>query len=145
MHLTLAFLGAQPEERLPALERIGAAAAGATRPGRLRLGEAGSFGSRREPRVLWVDVRGDVELLASLQRSLNGGLAAEGLPVEERPFRAHITLARRRERASGGPPPGWPPSVDPASFKLEALTLMQSRLSPRGPTYTPLQKFELGG
>jgi 2'-5' RNA ligase len=35
--------------------------------------------------------------------------------------------------------------VQPMPFELSELTLMQSRLSPRGPTYIPLGKFPLGG
>jgi RNA 2',3'-cyclic 3'-phosphodiesterase len=145
LHLTLAFLGEQADERLPALERIGASAARSSRPGRLHLGEAGQFGSARAPRVLWVDVRGDVDRILALQRALAAELAREGFPTEERQFKPHITLARRRENASGAAPHGWPPTVEVASFELNELTLMQSRLSPRGPTYNPLGRFNMGG
>jgi RNA 2',3'-cyclic 3'-phosphodiesterase len=144
LHVTLAFLGEQPEDRLATLERIGAEAAGSTRRGVLRLGQAGQFGGKRTPRVLWVDLGGDVETLAALHQKLQYGLRAAAFPVEDREFRAHITLARRREVATGGPPSGWPPSVEHAAFKLEQLTLMRSQLSPRGPTYTPLLQFPLG-
>lgn len=144
MHVTLAFLGDQPEDRLSELERIGAEAAH-SRPGTLRLGQVGQFGSKRTPRVLWVDIAGDVEHLLALQSRLADGLRAAGFPVEEREFRAHITLARRRETARGGAPPGWPPAVEHAAFALNQLTLMQSRLSPRGATYTPVFEFQLTG
>jgi RNA 2',3'-cyclic 3'-phosphodiesterase len=143
MHVTLAFLGEQPEDRLAVLERIGAEAAQASPGGMLRLGDAGSFGAKRAPRVLWVDLGGDVNALLSLQGNLSDGLRPAGFAVEEHEFRAHITLARRREAARGGLPSGWPPQVEHAAFKLEQLTLMQSRLSPRGPTYTPLLQFPL--
>lgn len=145
MHITLAFLGEQPEARLPDLQRIGAEAASASRRASLRLGQAGSFGSRRTPRVLWVDLSGDVEALLGLQENVQAGLRAGGFPTEDREFRAHITLARRRDTASGGAPPGWPPEVEHAGFEVERLTLMQSRLSPRGPTYTPVAEFPLAG
>jgi RNA 2',3'-cyclic 3'-phosphodiesterase len=143
MHVTLAFLGEQPEEQLSLLERIGTEAAHAP-GGTLRLGQAGSFGPKRAPRVLWVDLGGDSDALLGLHKRLAAGLAANGFPVEEREFRAHITLARRRETARGGPPAGWPPNVDHAAFAMDALTLMQSRLSPRGATYTSLLQFRLG-
>jgi 2'-5' RNA ligase len=145
LHVTLAFLGEQPEERLDDLQQIGADAASASRGGVLRLGNAGQFGGKYAPRVLWVDVAGDTEALLALQRRVDGGLRREGFSTEERPFRAHITLARRRESAHGGPPSGWPPEVEHAAFKLDQLTLMQSRLSPRGPTYTPVFQFPLAG
>jgi RNA 2',3'-cyclic 3'-phosphodiesterase len=145
LHVTLAFLGEQPEARLAALEEAGAAAAHASTSGRLRLGTTGHFGSARAPRVLWVDLAGDLALLTNLEQHLVHELKAREFPTDERPFRAHITLARRRETAYGGPPPGWPPKVEHASFPIDQLTLMHSRLSPRGPTYTPVAHFPIGG
>ena len=146
LHVTLAFLGEQPAERLEVLTDVGATAAGASKPGVLRLGTAGSFGAKRTPRVLWVDLSGDVESLLGLQKRLDEGLRQAGFALEDRSFRPHITLARRREGAHGGAPPGWPPRLEAnASFPLDTLTLMQSRLSPRGPTYTPLAEFKIGG
>ena len=145
LHLTLAFLGEQPPEKLDLLQRTGTSAASASSPFVLRLGEAGFFGSRRTPRVLWVDISGEVEALLSLQRRLDKALRDTGFPLEERAFRPHITLARRRETARGGAPAGWPIAVERASFEARELTLMQSHLSPRGPTYTPVEHFAIGG
>jgi 2'-5' RNA ligase len=145
LHLTLAFLGEQPAERLVTLQRVGAEAAAASTPGELRLGTAGSFGARRAPRVLWVDLAGDPDALLSLQKYLDVRLRETGFDLEDRPFRPHVTLARRRETATGGPPPGWPPSVSVRPFLMDSLTLFQSRLSPRGPTYIPLSTFQIGG
>jgi 2'-5' RNA ligase len=145
LHLTLAFLGEQPEERLAALEDVARHAALASQPGALQLGEAGHFGTRRAPRVLWVDLAGDLDGLSLLHTNLTRSLKAHAFPTEDRPFQAHITLARRRETAHGGPPVGWPPEVEHAAFKMNILSLVQSRLSPRGPTYTPLLHAPLGG
>jgi 2'-5' RNA ligase len=145
LHVTLAFLGEQPEERLSALQQIGADAARASQGGVLRLGNSGQFGGKHAPRVLWVDLAGDTEALLALQRRVDAGLRQHAFATEDRPFRAHITLARRRESAQGGGPAGWPPEVEHAAFKLDQLTLMQSRLSSRGPTYTPVFQFPLAG
>jgi RNA 2',3'-cyclic 3'-phosphodiesterase len=143
LHVTLAFLGEQPPERLDSLQTIGRDAARASRTGTLRLGAPGSFGANRAPRVLWVGLEGDIAALQSLQARLNEGLRLGGFDVEDRPFRPHITLARRRESARGGAPPGWPPQISSrhSAFPVEHLTLFQSRLSPRGPTYLPLFEF----
>ena len=145
LHLTLAFLGEQPPEQLPTLQRIGDSVARQSHSGVLRLGEAGQFGSRRAPRVLWVSVAGDVDRLLALQRALDLALRDRGFPTEEREFRPHVTLARRRETARGGPPHGWPTPVKAATFPLDSLTLMQSRLSSQGATYIPLAHFPIGG
>jgi 2'-5' RNA ligase len=144
LHVTLAFLGEQPEDRLAALEHVGRQSAQASAPGTLTLGTAGSFGSRRTPRVLWVDVAGDLEALAAMQSRLALALRTGGFPLEDRPFRPHITLARRREAARGGAPPGWPPDVRRMAFPMRQLTLMRSQLSSHGPSHTPLFHFAVG-
>lgn len=145
LHVTLAFLGEQPEARLAQLQAIGAAAASESRGGVLKLGAAGSFGARSAPRVLWIGLSGDLEALLGLQTRLARGLRQAGLPSEEanREFRPHITLARRRTTARSGKPEHWPPTNPPSpnTFTMQQLTLFQSKLSPRGPTYTSLLQF----
>ncbi len=144
MHLTLAFLGEQPADRLPLLLDLGGRAAQAARAAVLSLGEAGSFGSRRAPRVLWVGLAGDVGALTRLQNDLDARLRAEGFQIEDRPFAPHVTLARRRPNA---PPasslswPGPPPRIAP--FTVDELTLFESQLSPRGARYTAVGRFEI--
>jgi RNA 2',3'-cyclic 3'-phosphodiesterase len=144
LHVTLAFLGERPDAELPSLESIGRAAAEQSSTGRLRIGHAGQFGARRAPRVLFVSLDGDLDALLHLQANLERDLRAAGYPLEDRAFKPHVTLARRRQTARGGAPPGWPPADVPRSaFELHELTLFQSRLSPRGPSYIPLARFAL--
>jgi len=145
LHLTLAFLGEQPEERLGVLETVAAAAARAAAPGWLKLGEPGSFGPKRAPRVLWVGLDGDIASLNALQSQLDRRLRETGFAIEDRAFSPHITLARRRDKARAGSLEGWPPrNLQKAAFEMDHLTLFQSRLSPRGPTYIPLLALPLG-
>jgi RNA 2',3'-cyclic 3'-phosphodiesterase len=143
LHVTLAFLGEQPEERLEALKAVGAAAAQASSRGHLTLGEPGSFGTRKAPRVLWVGLDGDVVTLNALQSHVTKELLKAGFSLEDRAFSPHITLARRRDTARTGPPDNWPPTLQKVQFEMDHLTLFQSRLSPRGPTYVPLATFPL--
>lgn len=101
-HLTLAFLGDVEEGRLVEVESTLGLAAETFRDGRegsarLRLGGGGSFGRGRFT-VLWVDVRGDVEALAMLARLIRLGLRRARLPHDEKPFRAHLTIARPGDR-----------------------------------------------
>jgi 2'-5' RNA ligase len=147
MHVTLAFLGQQPEERLDILRDLGARAAAVSRPGVLKLGQAGSFGGRTAPRVLWMGLDGDLGALQALQSNLNAALKQAAFDVEERAFSPHVTLARRRESARGGAP-AWPPTRafnQSPEFPMQRLTLFESRLSPRGPTYIHLGEFPLVG
>ncbi|MGY1702585.1 RNA 2',3'-cyclic phosphodiesterase [Geodermatophilus sp. SYSU D00766] len=117
-HLTLLFLGAVPPGLLPSLSaRVGEAVA-PTPPAVLRLAGAGHFGSRRRPQVCWAGVDGDVAVLTALAGRLAAAARGLGLPVEDRPFRPHLTLGRwhsRRpadgdlpDRLAGYRGPEWP-------------------------------------
>lgn len=101
-HLTLAFLGEVDAGRLVDAESALGIAAETFRAGRaaspvLRLGGGGSFGRGRFT-VLWVDVRGEVEALGVLARLVRIGLRRGRLPHDEKPFRAHLTIARPGDR-----------------------------------------------
>lgn len=144
MHITLAFLGEQPAARLDALRSVAENAATRVRPSSLRLGEPHVFGRPREPRVLQIQVGGDLDTLRLLHERLESGLRAAGFSVEDRDYAPHITLARRRQRARGGPPAGWPPRVPAGTIPLDRIVLFESRLSPRGATYAAVFQVALG-
>jgi 2'-5' RNA ligase len=94
LHLTLAFLGEQPEE---ALEPLGAAIAGEEAIPR-DLATAGALAlPPRRPRVLAVAVEDPSGGLARVRAEVVGGLERARLYRDEpRPFRPHVTVARSR-------------------------------------------------
>jgi RNA 2',3'-cyclic 3'-phosphodiesterase len=94
-HLTLAFLGEVDDgPRQDLTERLGRAAA-RHGPMTLALRGAGRFGDR----VLWTRVDGDVERLRGLAASVRAAARRARVPVEDRPYRPHLTLARSRGAA----------------------------------------------
>jgi len=103
----------------------------------LRLAGAGRFGSVRRPQVFWTGLDGDVGPLVDLARRLAGGARALELPVEDRPFRPHLTVGRwppRRpadaslpEKLAGYRGPSWP---------VEEVRLVESHLGRRSPHET---------
>ncbi|RBY83503.1 RNA 2',3'-cyclic phosphodiesterase [Blastococcus sp. TF02A-30] len=116
-HLTLLFLAAVPRALVPELVEAAAPAVAATPPMRLRLASGGRFGSARRPQVAWAGLDGDVVPLTELARRLGVVAGGLGLPVEDRPFRPHLTLGRWRprqaadgsltDRLAGYRGPGW--------------------------------------
>ena len=103
----------------PAVPRHGAGGARAARwwprpapavaaapPMTLRLAGGGRFGSLRRPQVAWAGLDGDVAPLVDLAGRLADAARSLGLPVEDRPFRPHLTLGRWR--------PGQPADGDAA-------------------------------
>jgi 2'-5' RNA ligase len=94
LHLTLSFLGEQPEAG-PAAEagREGWASA---RAFEVVVEGAGAFPGRGRARALWLGVSiGKTELIA-LSALLREALRRRGLPIEERELRPHLTVARVR-------------------------------------------------
>jgi 2'-5' RNA ligase len=143
-HLTLLFLGTVPADRVtPLTERVAPAVA-ATPAMTLQVSGAGRFGSRRRPQVCWAGVTGDVGPLTELAGRLAAAARGVGLPVEDRPFRAHLTLGRWRpgqpadgdlpERLAGYRGPAWP---------VTGLVLWRSHLGP-APRYERLAGWPIG-
>ncbi len=148
IHITLKFLGEAPAERRPEIEDALRAAAEGVAPHELTLGALGKFGGRQNPRVLWVDVRGDVDVLKALQKRVSGRIVPLGFPADERPFAAHLTLARvPQEIAKHVARPlseaiGAVTVPDPP-IPVREVVLMRSELRPGGPLYTRLSAVDL--
>jgi 2'-5' RNA ligase len=101
LHLTLRFLGPTPDDRIPpTAEAIRQAAAdGAPIP--VAIGDSGAFPQRGRPRTLWVGVVAGAPELDALAARVGERLVEAGWPLDDRPFRAHLTLARSDGLAAG--------------------------------------------
>jgi RNA 2',3'-cyclic 3'-phosphodiesterase len=75
IHLTLKFLGETPAARQKDIESAVGRAAHGIQPFDLHLGKLGKFGTRQNPRVLWIDVEGETEPLGRLQSQTERELA----------------------------------------------------------------------
>lgn len=99
LHVTLHFLGDVPDERVPELAQ---ALRLPFEPFTLDLGEPQVWSSG----IAVVQPHGTPAPLQRLHAALGTRIAALGLPLESRPYRAHVTLARRAQGAT--PPAGGP-------------------------------------
>ncbi|MGH3777919.1 MAG: RNA 2',3'-cyclic phosphodiesterase [Pseudonocardiaceae bacterium] len=89
-HVTLAFLGEVGDDVVDELTRRLSRAAARHPPLSLVLGGGGRFGHQ----VLWTRVQGDRDGLRRLAGSVRAAARRSRLPIEQRPFRPHVTLAR---------------------------------------------------
>lgn len=89
LHLTLAFLGSQPPDKLPCIESVGAAVR-ATAPV-ICLDRLGGWAG---PRVSWLGAPSSPALTALVDQ-LWQGVARCGLSREPRAFCPHVTLHRK--------------------------------------------------
>lgn len=146
VHLTLKFLGDTAQEKI---ERIAAVLRDLTRaasPISATVGGSGVFPNEHRPRVLWIGLEENSGALGKLAAAIDDGLYPLGLPKENRPFRAHLTIGRVREgsvekivAAMRAQP------FDRRAVQVQEITLMRSELHPGGSIYTPLCRIMLGG
>ena len=144
-HLTLAFLGNLPNERFSALPRLLNAVAADSPPLRLRTGLLGAFPSPTRPRVLWLGLEGDTQLLAVIQRRLQDALETDGFPREQRAFNPHITLGRARGKGAIPIPEAVLNRLaeDTLALEVREIVLMSSVLTARGPIHMPIHRAPL--
>lgn len=131
LHLTLAFLGETPPERLPAAKEALEAAAGGPFP--LRIGGLGLF-RRSGGDILWAGVERTPELL-NFQKALCRELAARGFRLEAREFRPHLTLARQ---AAFREAEKLLPQIPAMAMTAETAVLFRSDRTDAGMKYTPV-------
>lgn len=132
-HLTLAFLGNVPVAQVPAIR---AAAAGVTPP--VLTLQLDRFGYFPRARVLWIGPTDVPTALTQLAAELWAALQAVGLQPEPRPFRPHVTIARKVNRAPREL------SLQVVSWQLRGFALIRSVTAPTGARYTVDQCFPEG-
>ena len=97
IHLTLKFLGnINPAD----IDNIGGAmvdAVGNFETFNLVAGGLGVFPGINRPRVIWVGLKGQIQVLFAMQRLLEDNLATLGYKKEKRPFKGHLTVGRFKQ------------------------------------------------
>ncbi|HJV21224.1 MAG TPA: RNA 2',3'-cyclic phosphodiesterase [Holophagaceae bacterium] len=125
LHLTVAFLGEVAPEPARAAIRCGAEVASRHGPFALSTGGVNAFPRSHGAQVVFLEVAPS-GLLRALSEDLRGTLAAAGVPVDPKPFRPHLTLARLKARM---PPLGAPP---PETWTVDRLHLVESLVTGDG-------------
>ena len=98
-HITVAFLGDVPEDRVAAAAAAMRASADRATPLRLAFAGGGTFGKGRSA-ILWTGLDGDVPGLRRLGGSLRRDLRRARLPFDAKPLHPHLTISRPGERVS---------------------------------------------
>jgi 2'-5' RNA ligase len=141
LHLTLKFLADQPAERVSEIQATLAGIAARHRELLVTIGGVGAFPNFRRARVVWIGV-GNEPRLELLHHDLEIACEGIGFPIDGRPFRPHLTLARikdplpeERLRALSR----RAKEIDyESNFIAHAVDLMHSELTPQGSQYTTL-------
>jgi len=140
LHLTLHFLGGQDEEAVEKVKRACEMTKKAFLPFLLGLGNFDGFPNLHSPKVLFIDIQKGLDRLKKLRNGLGQELEKEGFKIDIKPFNGHITLARVKEKIIDLTDIGKdaPKNID---WQVNGFDLMESKLSPKGPTYSILKSF----
>ncbi|HEV7768260.1 MAG TPA: RNA 2',3'-cyclic phosphodiesterase [Thermoanaerobaculia bacterium] len=144
-HLTLAFLGEQPEANVDAVTPAFTAALGKIPAFEARLRGCGFFPNARHARVGWIGLQPDANFIV-LAETVREVVEANGIKLDSVEFKPHLTLMRIRDP--------WPPAsielymkslreYESAPFTVDSVTLFSSQLSPKGAIHTPRQVYPL--
>lgn len=148
LHITVRFIGHVDDARGAAI-RDSLSSPLESAPFTAVLDRAGVFPASGSPRVVWVGIGDGASQLSRLGEELENRLAPLGLERESRTFSPHLTLARLRK-----PPRGSENAVirhivrdviARSRWRVERVTLYESRLSPKGATYHPILYLPLAG
>ena len=130
LHVTLAFLGQQPDRNLAKLLQI--AASIEAEPFTLKLDQLGFWADG----LLHLAPASPCRALLDLSSQLQRALQISGIKLEQQEYRPHLTLARHCRQPVSTASPAF-------SWKVSAFTLFLSRPEPGGVRYEALASWAL--
>ncbi|MGI0149880.1 MAG: RNA 2',3'-cyclic phosphodiesterase [Thermoplasmata archaeon] len=147
LHLTVKFLGDTEEGLVPEIVTAMREAAADVRPFEIRVRGTGAFPSLARMNVIWVGVEG-AEPIARIAELLEASLEPLGFPREDRPWKAHVTLARVKGRQDLDRVRRILEAHATEAFGahvVDAIHLKKSVLTPQGAQYSVLETVRFGG
>jgi 2'-5' RNA ligase len=106
----------------------------------------GFFGTVSNPKVLWIGFKEPSGELAKIQQGLTKLAMAEGILLEAKPFKMHLTLGRVNRGVTENMMKAWlnaAHAMPQLSFFVDEISVFESILTPQGPIYKPLHVFKL--
>jgi 2'-5' RNA ligase len=146
LHVTLKFLGDTDADTASKIRAAMKELAGGYSPLTLALQGLGVFGKPSAPSILWLGLGGEMPALANLQAQVEDAVKPLGFTPEDRPYRPHITIARRYNGTAPFSPgllteAGEAMESIPQQWTVDRFVLYKSHLS-RKPMYEPIDTFE---
>ena len=129
LHVTLAFLGAVSEAELARVRQI------SPPPAERFVLSIDTLGFRKRARLLWAAPGTVPPALLALESWLWSELAELGISRERRPYRPHVTLARKARHVSE--------TLTPVRWPVPEFVLVESTPGERSSVYTILETWPL--
>ena len=128
LHMTVAFLGSVAQSRVDEVRAVGRTVP--VEPAFEIVFDGVAFWPK--PQVLVAESSRPAPEAAAIAARLWARLVPLGIPPDVRPFKPHVTLARKVVK------PAPELSLKPVRWPVSALTLVESVTDPEGSRYTPI-------
>ncbi|EKD70309.1 MAG: 2'-5' RNA ligase [uncultured bacterium] len=143
LHITLQFLAEVRSEHLPQLlDQVRKKLAGTAKPQVLSFGEIHLFPNPFRPRVMVLEVMEQAEL-AKLSGLIGEGIVAAEYAIEDRPFRAHLTLGRIKHPEMDLHFLNELPTLKLDQINITEVVLFRSEPQQDGSIYMPIERIKL--
>jgi 2'-5' RNA ligase len=145
-HFNLKFLGSRTEAEIAKISEKTKAVASKHKKFALSIERMGCFPSDSSPRVVWLGVKQGADEISTLAGDIDESCSKLGIEKEKRKFEPHLTLGRIRSPKNQEAlvkKINENRNIQIGTFKVSKILLMQSKLSPKGPTYSILGKYDL--
>jgi len=147
LHLTLKFLGDTKVKYVEGIKQNIKNCLENKIPIKCILNKTGCFPNEKSARVIWVGLEDENGQIKDLAKKLEDSMFEFGFKKEKRDFKTHITVCRPREIMNPDQLNLLIKEINnnftPVEFTVNKITLFESRLTPQGSIYTPLDSFSL--
>lgn len=94
LHLTLAFIGTQPDEKMHQLIQVIQSSVSGISGFDVTPAYIDAFPNLHHPKIVWAGVKGDLGKLFILRERIKDGLKELGVHIDERRYTPHIALGK---------------------------------------------------
>ncbi len=141
LHVTVAFLGEVAPEKVSDIISVVEENTSCRGPITIEIGGLGKFVRQKEC-LYWCGVKENEEL-GRLQQALVNGLKDHHFSVDDKPFKPHITLARRCVMKQGFEESRFAQSIPTMCMRVDGISLMKSERIEGRLVYSSIKEVRL--
>ena len=145
LHLTLRFLGETSQTQFHQVDLVLKKLVSEFKPFSFDLQGTGFFGSKSQPKVLFISVLNS-ELLSQCVDNLVKSISDFGFQTDEKPFAPHLTLGRIKQLQNGNQFLDLVQQYKNVPFQqvpVNEIVFYESILHSTGPVYKPMRIYKL--
>lgn len=146
IHITLRFIGEVSEDRMENINNAISKSQEIINPFKLNVSGLGVFPNTNYIRVIWAGVSNGRKSVVTLRYNIDKNLKEYSIPSEDKKFTPHLTIARVKSGKVKNKLQdviGKMSNTDFGVCEVNHIDLMKSDLTPKGPIYTNIERFDL--